>query len=103
VVRFAHTIYPYSLEEATKKSAKNKNQQFRRIIMAAEQSLFFSGVSLDSSKISLYQQTSHQEFVRDDVFICQSIDPYQRIVNANKIMSSGESLFFNDKTMNSKK
>jgi len=67
--------------------------------MAAAQSLFFTGVSLDSSKTTLYQKTSRQEFARDDVVISQSIDPYQRIVDANKIISSGKSLFFSENTL----
>jgi len=71
--------------------------------MANVQSLLYSGVSLDSSKISLHQKKSNQEFVRDEVLIAQSIDPYQQIVNANKIMSSGKSLFFNENTLKSKK
>ena len=67
------------------------------------QSLFFSGISLDSSQITLHQKKSHQEFIRDDVLISQSIDPYQLIVNANKIVASGESLFFNEKKVNKRK
>ncbi len=66
-------------------------------------SLFFNGVCSDSSKTTIFQKKSQQEFVRDDVLVNQSIDPYQRIADASKIINSGESLFFNEKTANKKK
>lgn len=61
-------------------------------------SLVFCGISVDPSKVILNQKLSRQEFARDDVFIHQSIDPYQRIIDANKILASGGSLFLNEKT-----
>ena len=66
-------------------------------------SLFFNGVCSDSSKTTVFQKKSQQEFIRDDVLVNQSIDPYQRIADASKIINSGESLFFNEKTANKKK
>ena len=66
-------------------------------------SLFFNVVCSDTSKTTIFQKKSQQEFVRDEVLINQSLDPYQRIIDANKIINSGESLFFNEKTANKKK
>jgi hypothetical protein len=63
------------------------------MISAAVNSLFFSGISLDPSKTTLTQTTSKQEFVRGEVFIPQSIDPYQRMTEAKNIIASGGSLF----------
>ncbi len=69
----------------------------------AVRSLFFNGVCSDTSKTTIFQKKSQQEFIRDEVLVNQSIDPYQRIADAGKIISSGESLFFNEKTANKKK
>lgn len=66
-------------------------------------SLFFSGINPDPLEMITQQKKSYQEFVRDEVFIDKSIDPYQYIVNANKIIASGESLFFNDNNANKRK
>lgn len=61
-------------------------------------SLFFSGFALDPTKVIMDQKPSCQEFSRDDVFIRQSIDPYQHMIEASKVLASGGSLFLNEKT-----
>ena len=68
--------------------------------MPVVKSIIFCGFSTDPSKVILNQKSSHQEFARDDVFISQSIDPYQNIINANKILASGGSLYLNEKASN---
>ena len=67
--------------------------------MAAQQSVSFGSEPL---KVSLFQKTSSQKFARNDVLIHQSIDPYQRIIEAGKILASGESLFMHDHILNKK-
>lgn len=59
----------------------------------AMNSIIFCGTSFDPSKTILAQKTSKQEFVRDDVFINKSIDPFQRMSNAKSIIAAGGSLF----------
>lgn len=63
-------------------------------------SLVYTGISLDASKTTLSKKNTHQEFVRDEVFIRQSIDPYQRMSSARQTLASGGSLFMSDNSLN---
>jgi hypothetical protein len=46
--------------------------------------------SVESLKMGQYKKPYHQEFVRDEVLIGQSIDPFQRIIEARKHLISQE-------------
>ncbi|MDD2734556.1 MAG: hypothetical protein PHF56_11495 [Desulfuromonadaceae bacterium] len=63
----------------------------------AVNSIIFCGISFDPSRTTLTQKASKQEFVRDDVFINQSIDPYQRLSNAKDIIAAGGSLYAHER------
>ncbi len=55
--------------------------------MAAKQTIL-TEESVEPLKMNQYKKPVHQEFVRDEVLIGQSIDPYQRIIEARKHLLS---------------
>lgn len=61
--------------------------------MAAMKSLVLGAVSQNLSDMKSLKAISVQEFVRDEVLIAPSLDPYLKIAHANRVLSSGKSLF----------
>jgi hypothetical protein len=60
--------------------------------MVVLNSLVFGTLSQEPSTMKILTTTRGQEFVRDEVLIAPSIDPYLRIAHANRVISSGKSL-----------
>jgi hypothetical protein len=60
--------------------------------MAAMQSLVLGAVSQNLSGTRLLKVVPSQEFVRDEVLVAPSLDPYLNIARANEVLSSGKSL-----------
>ena len=63
--------------------------------MSTEQQTILNEDSLKLFKKNTYKK-SHQEFVRDEVLVGQSIDPYQRIVIASKKLLSQKKISNNE-------
>jgi hypothetical protein len=60
--------------------------------MTTMQSLVLGAVSQNLSGTRLLKVVPSQEFVRDEVLVTPSLDPYLRIVHANEVLLSGKSL-----------
>jgi hypothetical protein len=60
--------------------------------MATMQSLVLGAVSQNLSETRLLKVVPSQEFVRDEVLVTPSLDPYLKIARANEVLSSGKSL-----------
>jgi len=59
--------------------------------MTSMRSMVYGSLPLDLSTPML-QSRSPQEFVRDDVLVTPSLDPYEQMSKAKEVIASGKSL-----------